>query len=136
VEDLPGEGRVDLVAGVRAACLGLPEIEEQEAWVGTRWRVRGRTFAHLLTVDGGWPPTYARVLGTDGPVTLLMFRSAGPELDVLREGGPPFFGPPWRSDEVGMVVEGEPDWDEVRELLTESYCAVAPKRLAAAVVRP
>jgi hypothetical protein len=77
-----------------------------------------------------------RAAGIDRPATLLMFRSSGPELDALRSGGPPFFGPPWRADEVGLVLDQPVDWDEVTELLTESYCAIAPKKLAATVDRP
>jgi hypothetical protein len=65
-EDVPPE----IVARLRAVCLGLPEAYEEQAWVGTRWRVRTRTFAHVLTVDAGWPPAYARAAATDGPVTV------------------------------------------------------------------
>jgi hypothetical protein len=54
----------------------------------------------------------------------------------LRRTGRPFFAPPWRGDDVGMLLDGDVDWDEVAELLTESYCLLAPKRLAASVVRP
>jgi hypothetical protein len=119
----------------------LPEVREEAAWVGTRWRVRGRTFAHVLRIDDGWPPAYARAAATNGPAIVLMFRSTGEELAALREGGAPFFGPPWRADEVGLVLwpdfEGtDVDWDEVRELLTESYCACAPAKLVAFVDRP
>jgi hypothetical protein len=121
---------------VRAAALSLPDAYEEAAWVGTRWRVRGRTFAHLLEVDGGKPAGYARALGSDGPATVLMFRSGGAELDALRNVGPPFFAPVWRGDEVGLVVGDGTDWQEVRELVTESYCVQAPKRLAAQVQRP
>ena len=105
---------VEVVARIRAVCLALPEVYEEEAWVGTRWRVRARTFAHVLTVDAGWPPAYARAAGTDGPSTVLMFRSSDPELGVLRSAGHPFFGPPWRADEVGMVLEAGVDWDRGR----------------------
>jgi predicted DNA-binding protein (MmcQ/YjbR family) len=127
---------IDVVAAVRAVCRALPEVVEEEAWVGTRWRVRGKTFAHVLTIEDGWPPAYARAAAMDGPAVVLMFRSTGDELAALREGGPPFFAPPWRADEVGLVLEGDVDWDEVRELLTESYCACAPAKLAALVDRP
>jgi hypothetical protein len=120
---------------LRALCASLPEAVEEEAWVGTRWRVRGRTFAHVLLVDAGWPPAYARVIGTDGPCLVAAVRSSGAELDALRATGPPFFAPPWRSDEVLVAVDGiEPR--ELAELVTESYCAVAPARLAARVQRP
>lgn len=35
-----------------------------------------------------------------------------------------------------MVVDDDTGWDEVAELLTESYCLLAPKRLAALVDQP
>lgn len=127
---------LETLTRLRAVCLGLPEAYEEPAWVGTRWRIRERTFAHALTVDAGWPPAYARAVGVDGPVTVVMFRSSGPELDALRNAGPPFFGPPWRADEVGLVLDRDVQWNEVAELLTESYCALAPRRLAQAVDRP
>jgi hypothetical protein len=125
-----------VLAALRAACLSLPQVLEEEAWVGTRWRVSGTTFAHVLVVDEGWPPAYAAALGSDGPATVLMFRSSGAELDALRASDAPFFAPPWRRDEVGMVVDEDTDWDEVGELVTESYCRQAPARLASLVERP
>jgi hypothetical protein len=104
--------------------------------VGTRWRIRAKTFAHVLTIDAGWPPAYARAAGRAGPVTVLMFRSSGPELDVLRRAGDPFFGPPWRADEVGMVLDADVDWMEVAELVTESYSLLAPRKLVQLLDRP
>jgi hypothetical protein len=65
-----------------------------------------------------------------------MFRSSGEELEVLRHAAPPFFAPPWRTDEVGMILDRAVDWDEIRELTTESYCVLAPKALHASVIRP
>jgi hypothetical protein len=126
----------DIVERIRAVCARLPDAREEQAWVGTRWRVRTRTFAHVLLVESGWPPAYARAAASAGPATVLMFRSSGGELVALRNGGTPFFAPPWRDDEVGMILDGVVDWAEVAELLTESYCAVAPKSLSARVDRP
>jgi len=127
----------DVVDALREICARLPECVEESAWVGTRWRIRGRTFAHVLVVDAGWPPAYASAVGEEGPLTLLMFRSTGDELDVLRHTGRPFFAPPWRDDEVGMILDDDAvDWDEIGELVTESYCTQAPARLARTVVRP
>ena len=65
-----------------------------------------------------------------------MFRAGGDELTALRSGAAPFFAPPWRPDEVGMFVDEHTDPQEIAELVTESYCLLAPKRLAAEVVRP
>jgi hypothetical protein len=131
-----GDVPPEIVAAVRSVCLGLPEAYEEPAWVGIRWRIRKRTFAHVLTVDSAHPPAYARAVGTDSLVTVLMFRSSGPELDALRNAGHPFFAPRWRGDEVGMVIDADADWDEVAELLTDSYCVQAPKKLVEQVDRP
>jgi len=125
-----------IVARLRAICLRLPQVREEEAWVGTRWRVRTKTFAHVLAVADGWPPAYARAASTDGPATVLTFRSSGPELEALGEVGPPFFRPVWHPQAVGMVLGDDVDWDEVAELLTESYCMLAPTDLASRVDRP
>ena len=35
-----------------------------------------------------------------------------------------------------MVLEADTDWDEVRELLIESYCLLAPRKLIALIDRP
>lgn len=126
----------DVVRHLRTICVALPESYEEEAWVGTRWRIRSRTFAHVLAIDGGWPPAYARAAATDGPAIVLTFRSSGPELQALRSVGSPFFAPRWRADEVGVVLDAAVDWEEIKELLTESYCLLAPKRLSATVERP
>ena len=131
-----GEVAPAVLASLRSVCEALPEVREEPAWVGTRWRVRNRTFAHVLVVEWGGPPAYARAAATDGPATVLTFRSSGPELDALRGAGSPFFGPPWRADEVGMVLGADVDWAEVAELITESYCAVAPRALGDRVERP
>ncbi len=110
---------------LRAVCLALPDAYEERAWVGTRWRVRGRTFAHVLGVE---IDSVVRVV--------LSFRSAGEELEILRHAGHPFFVLGWGRDAMGMVLDGDTDWDEVRELVTESYCVLAPKKLVALVDRP
>ena len=40
------------------------------------------------------------------------------------------------QDVMGMVLDNATDWDEVLELVTESYCLLAPKKLVAQVERP
>lgn len=126
---LGAEEYADLPAGVaaevRSICLGLPEATENQAWAGFQYRIRARPFAHVLAVD------FAA-----GPVTVLTFRASGPELDALRATGPPFFRPAWGANAVGMVVDDAVDWGDVGELLTESYCLLAPKKLVALVDRP
>ena len=126
----------EVVAQIRSVCIGLPEAYEEPAWVGTRWRIRKQTFGHVLMVDAGWPPGYARAAGCDGPIIVMTFRSSGAELAALSAAPRPFFKPVWFPDIVGMVLDTGVDWAEVAELLTESYCVVAPKKLVELVDRP
>jgi hypothetical protein len=132
----PVEVPSDVVDRLRSICLELPEVYEEGAWVGTRWRVRSQTFAHVVLIDHGRPPAYARAADTDGPAVVLTFRSRGAELAALSNVGHPFFKPVWFPDIVGIVLGADVDWTEAAELITESYCILAPKRLVAHVDRP
>ncbi|MBC6447290.1 MmcQ/YjbR family DNA-binding protein [Actinokineospora xionganensis] len=125
-----------ILAELRAVCLALPDAYEEPAWAGTRWRVRKRTFAHVVTIASGHPPAYARAAADAGPVTVMTFRAPLPEIDALRAMGHPFFKPDWAGNALGIVLSADPDWGEVEELLTESFCIMAPKMLAARVERP
>jgi hypothetical protein len=135
----PGDVPPEVLAQLRPVCLGLPETYEEPAWVGIRWRVRKRTFAHVLTVDpegGVYAAAYARAAGIDEPICTMTFRSPGDEIEALVARGHPFYQPGWGDDVVGMVLHDDVDWDEVAELLTESYCVLAPQKLVARVDRP
>jgi hypothetical protein len=87
-------------------------------------------------IDGGWPPVYAKTVGTYGPCTVLTFQSEGQDLEALSKVGHPFFRPNWRPNIVGMFLDGEVDCTEIGELLTESYCLLAPRKLVRQVGRP
>ena len=117
------------LAALRRICTALPDVREEQAWVGTRWTIRRKNFAHVLRVDRGWPPAYARAAGTDGPATVLTFRSAGLLFETLRTTGAPFFvpvwGTRWRPRVIGMILPARFDRDEVTLLLTESYRLLA-----------
>lgn len=118
---------------LRAICLGLPEAHEEQAWVGTRWRIRKDTFAHVLRLAAGWPPAYAQAAGTDGPATLLTFRAPIAKLQSPAFKRAPLFKPIWFADIAGMTIGVVTDWDDVEALLIESYRLLAPKKLAARV---
>ena len=124
-----------VVSRVGAVALALPDALEEDAWVGTRWRIRTKTFAHVVPIEDGRPGAYATAAGTGGPAVVLTFRASGDELAALTAAGPPFFKPIWFRDIVGLTVTDDVDWDEVAELVTESYCLLAPKKLAAQVGR-
>ena len=120
-DDVPDE----VTARVRALCLALPDAYEEKAWVGSRWMVRTKTFAHVLGVEDA-----------DAHLVVLAFRAAGEELEALRHAGHPFTVLGWGRDAMGLVLDAQTDWDEVRELVTESFRVMAPKKLAARLADP
>jgi hypothetical protein len=125
-----------LVSRVAAICLALPESHEQDAWIGVRWRIRQRTFAHLAHVDPRRGSVFGLAARLRRPADVLTFRSAGAELEALVRSGLPFYKPDWSPHVVGMVLDEHTGWDEVRELMTDSYCLMAPKKLARLVAPP
>jgi YjbR protein len=121
MDDVPPE----ILDRLSAICLGLPEAYEEPAWTGIRWRVRKRTFAHVRTIGSG-----------EGTVTRMTFRAPAEELDALASSGPPYYRADWGRDVVGIVLGADTDWPEVAELLTDSFCVMAPQKLIARIDRP
>lgn len=119
-----------IVTKLRTLCLALPEAHEEAAWVGTRWRIRKETFAHVLMIDQGRPPAYARAAGSNGPLCVLTFQSLAPTVDPETYECRPYFRPPWRPGIVGRVLTTKEKWAEIGQLVTASYCLLAPKKLA------
>ncbi len=122
-----------IVEKVRLICLDLPDVVEEAAWTGTRWCIRTKNFAHVVMIDGGWPPAYAQAAANDGPACVLTFRTPQPAADTPRFARPPFFLPVWWRDIVGITLTPDSDWDAIEPLLVASYCTLAPKALAARV---
>jgi hypothetical protein len=107
-----------ITARVRAICDALPETSVREMSTGRLlWRVRGNTFAYL--------GAEARDGVTTSGVT---FRAEGVELDAFLHLGHPFY-PGWGGGLVLMLLDDDTDWDEVTEVLEDSYCVCAPKKL-------
>ena len=94
-----------------------------------RWRIRNATFAHLLVIADGRPQAHARAVGVDGPVTVLSFRAPASEVDAYASMGHPYFYGGWGRDVVGLVIDADTDWDEVEELISDSYRELAPRML-------
>ena len=118
-----------IVARIAATALALPDAYEEDAWTGVRWRVRKKTFAHVVVAQEGYTSAYRDMTGVTQPTTVLTFRSSGNELLALIHAGPPFYKPPWSPTAVGMVLDDDTAWDEVTELVTESYRFCAPQKL-------
>jgi predicted DNA-binding protein (MmcQ/YjbR family) len=103
-------------------CAALPEAERERHGRHAQFRVRNRTFAYFLDDHHG-----------DGRVGL---NAKAPEgaADALIEAEPGRFRRPaylGHRGWIGLHLDvGEIDWDEVADVVTESYVLVAPKRLA------
>ena len=117
------------LARLRAICLRFPEAHEVEAWGEPTFRVRNKIFAmyaHAETHHGrGHPSVWCKA-------TLF-------EQDLLVHANPRrFFVPPYVGPKgwVGVRLDGKPDWDVVRDVLSAAYRKTAPKKLAAQVTAP
>lgn len=107
---------------LRKIALALPDAYEEQAWTGRRWMVRKKNFAHVFAFD------------EDAGVKVIMaFRSEEPELGFLKNAGHPYFNLGWGRNVIGIVLDKATDWAEVAELITDSYCVLAPKKLSVQV---
>ncbi len=108
---------------VRDICLALPEASEKEAWGRPTFRIRGKKMFAM----------YMDNHHDDGRLALWVNAPPG-EQDLLIEADPDgFFVPPYMgpSGWVGLRLDREVDWDEVADLVLESYRMAAPKKLIA-----
>jgi YjbR len=112
---------------VRTICLALPEVTVRvdESRTGRRstahsFDIRRRSFCLLVAKEGP----------TGEPVPLLVLRADEDECNALLSFGDPYFAPRAGSGRIGVLLTKETDWEEIRELVTESYRILAPKKLA------
>jgi hypothetical protein len=124
------EPDAEIVVRLAATALALPEAYEEDAWTGVRWRIRARTFAHVMVAQAGFESSFRDLTGIVEPTTVLTFRATGEELLAVVHAGLPFYKPAWSPTIVGMVIDDDTDWSEVADLVTESYRVCAPQKLA------
>jgi hypothetical protein len=111
-----------MVRRIGAIMADLPQAEAESAWVGVRWRVGQATVAH--------------VFGGEDQLFRITFRAEPDEVMAFEHLGPPYFRSGWGRNVVGLVLDADTDWVELRELLTDSYCLQAPRHLVERVDRP
>jgi hypothetical protein len=109
---------------LRKLCLALPEAHEVEAWGAPTFRVRNKLFAMYAAPNNhhgaGRPAVWCKAAPGNQS---LMVRAAPGRFFV-----PPYVGP---SGWVGVWLDRDPDWAEVKELMCDSYRLTAPKKLQA-----
>jgi len=118
----------DILERVRTLCLALPEVTVRVDYSRTRARstaqsfdIRRRSFCLLV----------ARENSTGKPVPLLVLRATPDEREALLSVGRPFFASRAGRDRIVVVLTDDTDWEEICELVTESYRILAPKKLVA-----
>ena len=123
----PVEVPDDIFERVRTLCLALPEVTVRVDGSLTRTRstahsfdIRRRSFCLLMAWEGP----------TGKPVPLLVLRAGPDEREALLSIGHPFFASRAGRDRIGVLLT-DTDWEEIRELVTESYRILAPKKLTA-----
>ena len=94
-----------IVRRLAATALALPEAYEEDAWTGVRWRIRAKTFAHVMVRQEGYESSFRDITGITAPTTVLTFHSSGDELLALVNAPLPFYKPPWSGTIVGMVID-------------------------------
>ena len=104
---------------LREICLALPEASEQGGVGNPSFKVRDKIFAMRHAMEG----------------RMSMWCKALPGVqDILVDANPKrFFVPPYVGHHgwVGIWLDGELDWEEIADLVRESYRMTAPKRLSA-----
>jgi hypothetical protein len=112
------------LARIRAVCLGLPEAEERSfgGHTAPAFRVRDKLF--VMTSEDGTSMT----MKADRGVQQALVAADPDRYFVPKYVGPKGWVGVWLTKPSGL------DWDEVEELIMESYCLIAPKKLADQVV--
>jgi hypothetical protein len=115
-----------VVRRIRRVLTALPGCREEPAWVGTCWQVD----------NGSRQVTVAHVFGGEDQLFRVTFRAEPDEVLAFQHLGDPYFRAGWGRNVVGLLLDDDTDWEELAELLTDSYCLQAPRELAARVSRP
>lgn len=109
---------------LRNICLGLPEATEQEAWEHPTWRIRNKIFAMQAGDE------------THHRASVWLKASDGVQDFLIQENPKLYFSPPYVGHKgwVGVYLDNKTvPWKALEELIRDSYCLVAPKKLVKAL---
>ncbi|MEJ2890197.1 MmcQ/YjbR family DNA-binding protein [Actinomycetospora aeridis] len=113
----------ELVERLRRVCLALPEVTEKISHGSPSWFVRKMFVGYVGHHHG------------DEHLAIWVAAPEGAQEEMVTAEPARFFVPPYVGHRgwLGMRLDVEPegpDWDEVREVVTDAYRVIAPKRLA------
>ena len=104
----------DALKKIRKICLSLPDTKETMTWGKPHFRVGEKIFAGYGEENG------TRTVGFK-----LEMAHAGLVVQVPGFSRAPYVG---HKGWVSLETDSVKDWDEVREMILESYRLIAPKR--------
>ena len=109
----------DALERLRDICLAFPEASEQGGVGRPTFKVRQKIFAmrHLM----------------DGRLSVWLKAPPGAQGALIQTSPDIFFMPPYvgRHGWVGAFLDADLDWDQLADLIEDSYRITAPKRLVA-----
>ena len=106
---------------VRRLCLGFPEVTERLSHGSPAFFIRSRkTLAMFVDDHHG-----------DGILGLWCPAGPGVQEELVAQEPDRFFRPPYvgPSGWIGVRLDRDVDWDEVRAILTDAYRTAAPRAL-------
>ena len=117
----------DPLVPLRRICVGLPEVVERLSHGEPTWFVRGRR-AFVMYADHHH----------DDRLAFWCAAPAGAQEVLVASAPDKFFAPPYVGHRgwLGVRLDVPVDWGEITDLVTEAYCQVAPKGLAARLEAP
>jgi hypothetical protein len=109
---------------LRRLCLALPETTERLSHGSPTWFIRDKK-------------TFVSYVGHHHGERLAFWCAAPPGAQeaMVAEEPERFFRPAYVGHRgwLGVYLDVELDWDEIREIVTEAYRTIAPKRLVQAL---
>ena len=120
----PVEVPEDIVERIRTLCQVMVRVDDsltRTRSAAQSFDIRRRSFCLLV----------AREDSTGKAVPFLVLRAAPQEREALLSTGYPFFASRAGRDRIVVVLTDDTDWEEIRELVTDSYRILAPKKLTA-----
>jgi len=113
------------LARLSKICLALPDAAREDHGSHAAFLVRKKTFAYFLNNHHG-----------DGIVSIACKALPGENTALAKAQPARFYLPAYIGPRGWVALRldvGEPDWEEVAELIKGSYRLTAPKRLAASI---
>lgn len=112
------------LAAIRDIALAFPDAVETESYGQVAFRVHDKIFVSFSDTEDG---------------THVCAKCAPGQQEPLIKHGDPFFLPEYtgRHGWIGVNIDDETDWNEVGDLVIDSYREVAPRSLSQSIgIRP